>query len=108
MQSIEHASSESCQCVFQQLCALNGGLLTLEAAAASSGESLVDLTLREGDWFLDKLLQLSGVAAELADTLVPLATSTTPVGQLASAFHCLKTAHNVYKGLEVRLSSFLF
>jgi hypothetical protein len=79
------------------LCELNIGLLSLETAASNSGDSLVDLTLREGDWFLDKLLQLSGLSAELAGSLLPVAP------EIHTALRCLNTTHEVYKGLQVSI-----
>ncbi|KAJ3601732.1 hypothetical protein NHX12_032699 [Muraenolepis orangiensis] len=51
------------------LCALMRRNLIMESAAASAGEQLVDLTSRDGAWFLEELCSMSGNIAVLASLL---------------------------------------
>jgi hypothetical protein len=72
----------------------------LEAAASNTGESLVDLTLREGEWFLDKMIQISGLSVELAQVLAIIQPHSDLLG---NAINCLVVANAVFRDLEVRL-----
>ncbi|XP_059470336.1 serine/threonine-protein kinase SMG1 isoform X2 [Neocloeon triangulifer] len=83
--------------VAQKLSALNTSILALEAAAANTGESLVDLTLREGEWFLDKMVQISGLSVELAQVL-PMIQPHSDI--LGNAIACLVASNAVYRDLE--------
>jgi hypothetical protein len=71
----------------------------LEAAASNTGESLVDLTLREGEWFLDKMIQISGLSVELAQVLAIIQPHSDLLG---NAINCLVVANAVFRDLEVR------
>jgi len=87
--------------LFQKLTTVNTSILALEAAASNTGESLVDLTLREGEWFLDKMIQISGLSVELAQVL---STIQPHSDLLRNAINCLAVANTVFKDLEVRNS----
>lgn len=71
---------------------------------SGAGDCLVDLTSREGDWFLDEMYLVSTLVTELS-SLLP---SHHQLDSLAGAdtrvelvLQCLKSAHNIYKGLQV-------
>ncbi|CAJ1075376.1 LOW QUALITY PROTEIN: serine/threonine-protein kinase SMG1 [Xyrichtys novacula] len=51
------------------LCTLCRRNLVMEGAAASAGEQLVDLTSRDGTWFLEELCSLTGNVSALATLL---------------------------------------
>ncbi|XP_056143769.1 serine/threonine-protein kinase SMG1 [Lampris incognitus] len=51
------------------LCTLTRRNLVMEGAAASAGEQLVDLTSRDGAWFLEELCTMSGNVSALATLL---------------------------------------
>lgn len=59
----EHGSG-GCLCmtsvVVSALCALSKRYLVMEGAASTAAERLMDLTSRDGDWFLDELCSMSG------------------------------------------------
>ncbi|XP_063077660.1 serine/threonine-protein kinase SMG1 isoform X2 [Engraulis encrasicolus] len=46
--------------ILSALCALTRRNLVMEGAASSAGEQLVELTSRDGDWFLEELCSMSG------------------------------------------------
>ena len=46
--------------VVSALCALSTRYLVMEGAASTAAERLMDLTSRDGDWFLDELCSMSG------------------------------------------------
>lgn len=77
---------------------MNTSILALEAAASNTGESLVDLTLREGEWFLDKMIQISGLSVELAQVLAIIQPHSDLLG---NAINCLVVANAVFRDLEV-------
>lgn len=60
-------------------------------------DCLVDLTSREGDWFLEDMCLLSGIVTKLS-TLLP---SVDCDSRLQLALKCLQAAYNQYKGLQV-------
>uniref|UniRef100_A0A3Q3Q4X1 non-specific serine/threonine protein kinase n=1 Tax=Monopterus albus TaxID=43700 RepID=A0A3Q3Q4X1_MONAL len=83
------------------LCALCRRNLVMEGAAASAGEQLVDLTSRDGAWFLEELCSMIGNVSALATLLqrcpllphdleLPAPTATTQTLYLANAVYtCL-------------------
>ncbi|XP_057324226.1 serine/threonine-protein kinase SMG1 isoform X1 [Microplitis mediator] len=91
------------------LCALNKRYLMMEGAAKCAGECLVDLTLREGEWFLDEMRLMSSLIVELT-SLIPidlrLSAVTAAANQsedeilIARTLECLKSADAIYKGLQ--------
>ena len=42
------------------LCALNQSAVAMETTASQAGHRLVDMTSKEGDWFLEELCGLFG------------------------------------------------
>ena len=45
--------------VVSALCSLARRYIIMESAAAAAGDRLMDLTSRDGDWFLDELCSMS-------------------------------------------------
>ncbi|XP_076852273.1 serine/threonine-protein kinase SMG1 [Brachyhypopomus gauderio] len=56
----ELASFSLAGIIVSALCALTRRNLVMEGAAASAGEQLVELTSRDGSWFLEELCSMSG------------------------------------------------
>ncbi|XP_066497814.1 serine/threonine-protein kinase SMG1 isoform X2 [Hoplias malabaricus] len=56
----ELASFSLAGIIISALCALTRRNLVMEGAAASAGEQLVELTSRDGAWFLEELCSMSG------------------------------------------------
>lgn len=99
----EKGSTKAFECVtISALCSLNKRYLTMEAAAASAGDYLVDLTSRDGDWFLDEMHLMSSLVTELS-SLIPVQHGSSPKSEDANipvVLNCLKSANNVYKDLQ--------
>lgn len=74
------------------LCNLNRRYLMLENGAQSAGDCLLDLTSRDGEWFLDDMNSLSMQAIELL-TLLPLPSTTADDAALSVAVECVKNAN---------------
>ncbi|XP_039285302.1 serine/threonine-protein kinase SMG1-like [Nilaparvata lugens] len=81
--------------IVSALCGFNKRFLMMEAAASGAGDSLVDLTSREGDWFLDDMYLITGSVSKLL-SLLPDPTDA----RLKLALECAAMAHNQYKGLQ--------
>ncbi|XP_044575793.1 serine/threonine-protein kinase SMG1 isoform X2 [Cotesia glomerata] len=84
------------------LCALNKRYLMMEGAAKCAGECLVDLTLREGEWFLDEMRFMSSLIVELT-CLIPIDLQTNDSDDnllIKRTLDCLKSADAIYKGLQ--------
>lgn len=99
----EKGATTAFECVnITALCALNKRYLTMEAAAASAGDYLVDLTSREGDWFLDEMHLMSSLVTELTNFIPPIRSSSIADDDenIPAILNCLKVANNVYKGLQ--------
>ncbi|XP_047110312.1 serine/threonine-protein kinase SMG1 [Schistocerca piceifrons] len=88
------APALECVCI-TALCALNKRYLMMEAAAASAGDCLVDLTSRDGDWFLDEMYLVSSLVTELTAVLPSQPDPTVQI-----VLQCLKSANNIFKGLQ--------
>ncbi|XP_041633863.1 serine/threonine-protein kinase SMG1 isoform X3 [Cheilinus undulatus] len=83
--------------------------LVMEGAAASAGEQLVDLTSRDGTWFLEELCSLIGNVSALATLLqrcpdlahdleLPAPSATTQAVYLASAVYtCLQELNTNFR-----------
>nr|CAD7257208.1 unnamed protein product [Timema shepardi] len=103
----EKGAALALECVnITALCALNKRYLMMEAAAASAGDCLVDLTSRDGDWFLDEMYLASSLVTELSN-LLPLQNQFDVLGsnpvsdsRVDLVLQCLKSAHTIYKGLQ--------
>lgn len=64
----------------------------------------MDLTSRDGDWFLDEMYLVSSLVTELAGRLPShhqLDSSTGADTRVELVLQCLKSAHSIYKGLQV-------
>lgn len=80
----------------------------MESAAASAGEQLVDLTSRDGAWFLEELCSMIGNVSALATLLqrcpllhhdleLPAPSATTQAVYLANAVYtCLQVGAPTY------------
>lgn len=99
----EKGASKAFECVtISALCGLNKRYLTMETAAASAGDYLVDLTSRDGDWFLDEMHLMSSLVTELSN-LIPAQHGSSPKGEdsrIPVVLNCLKNANDVYKDLQ--------
>ena len=51
--------------IVSALCSLSKRYLVMEGAAAAAADRLMDLTSRDGDWFLDELASMSGNVGHL-------------------------------------------
>lgn len=81
-----------------ELLVMNRNFLTLETAAHRSGEWLIKLTSRDGDWFLDDLVLNSSRAVELMNNL-PLVASEEHI-LFFQVFNCVRISNNIYRGLQ--------
>lgn len=66
----------------------------------------MDLTSRDGDWFLDEMYLVSTLVTELAGLLPShhqLDSTTGADTRVELVLQCLKSAHNIYKGLQVHV-----
>ncbi|KAL6442065.1 hypothetical protein ACFW04_002410 [Cataglyphis niger] len=96
----EKGAERALECVnITALCALNKRYLMMEGAAKCAGDCLVDLTSREGDWFLDEMRLMSSLIAELI-TLIPENHKTNNDPKISLILKCLKSADCIYKGLQ--------
>lgn len=81
----------------------------MEGAAKCAEDCLVDLTSREGDWFLDEMRLMSSLIAELV-SLVPEShkNNNNAAGgggggteaQIGLVIKCLRSADSIHKGLQ--------
>ncbi|XP_067343536.1 serine/threonine-protein kinase SMG1 isoform X2 [Channa argus] len=91
------------------LCTLSRRNLVMEGAAASAGEQLVDLTSRDGAWFLEELCSMIGNVSALATLLqhcpllphdleLPATSAITQTVYLASAVYtCLQELNTNFR-----------
>ncbi|XP_076649018.1 serine/threonine-protein kinase Smg1 isoform X2 [Halictus rubicundus] len=97
----EKGAERALECVnITALCALNKRYLMMEVAAKCAGDCLVDLTSREGDWFLDEMRLMSSLISELV-TLIPechKANNNDP--RISLVLKCLRGSDYIYKGLQ--------
>lgn len=98
--SCEKGASKAFQFVIvSELLLLNQGFLTLETAAHRSGDWLIKLTSRDGDWFLDELVLNSNRAVELISNL-PLQNAKETNARFLQALNGVRIANDLYKGLQ--------
>lgn len=96
----EKGAEKALECVnVTALCVLNKRYLMLEGAAKGAGDCLVELTSREGDWYLDEMRLMSSLIAELV-TLIPDSHKTNNDPKIPLILKCLKSADRIYKGLQ--------
>ncbi|XP_077980517.1 serine/threonine-protein kinase SMG1-like [Glandiceps talaboti] len=87
------------------LCALNRRALVMEGAAAGAGDRLMDLTSRDGSWFLEELCSMSGNVSHFVGLLeehplIPMSEIVQNVIQTVSA------SNKVYIALQDLNNSF--
>ncbi|KAL4708619.1 hypothetical protein ACJJTC_001058 [Scirpophaga incertulas] len=86
----EEGAASALECaVVGMLCNLNRRYLMLENGAQSAGDCLVDLTSREGEWFLDDMSALSMQAVELL-SLIPLQSASVEENALPVVVECVR------------------
>ncbi|OAD60741.1 Serine/threonine-protein kinase SMG1 [Eufriesea mexicana] len=96
----EKGAEKALECVnITALCALNKRYLMMEGAAKCAGDCLVDLTSREGDWFLDEMRLMSSLIAELV-SLIPECHKTNNDHKISVILKCLRGSDSIYKGLQ--------
>ncbi|KAI5704053.1 hypothetical protein M8J75_001535 [Diaphorina citri] len=83
------------------LCALNKKFLLLECAAKSAADCLLDMTSRDGVWFLDDMCMTASMSVKLA-ALLP-----SPQDNILQGMQCLENLYKVYNGLQTLNHSFL-
>lgn len=89
----EEGAALALECVVVgMLCNLNRRYLMLENGAQSAGDCLVDLTSREGEWFLDDMSALSMQAVELL-SLLPLQSASAEDAAMPVAVECVRNAN---------------
>lgn len=89
----EEGAGAALECVVVgMLCNLNRRYLMLENGAQSAGDCLVDLTSREGEWFLDDMSALSMQAVELL-SLLPLQSASVEDAAMPVAVECVRNAN---------------
>ncbi|RZC27697.1 serine/threonine-protein kinase SMG1, partial [Asbolus verrucosus] len=84
--------------IANDLVLLNKNFLTLETAASRSGDMLIKLTSRDGDWFLDELVLNSTRVVEMINNL-PLKQDGEDE-RFLKIINGIKNANNIYKGLH--------
>ncbi|KAG7209878.1 hypothetical protein KM043_011480 [Ampulex compressa] len=96
----EKGAERALECVnITALCALNKRYLMMEGAAKCAGDCLVDLTSREGDWFLDEMRLMSSLISELV-TLIPENHKSNNDPKISLILKCLKGSDCIYQGLQ--------
>ncbi|XP_041362847.1 serine/threonine-protein kinase SMG1-like [Gigantopelta aegis] len=91
-------SSLTCVIV-SALCSLNKRYIMMEGAAAGAGDRLLDLTSRDGDWFLDELCSVSGNVNMFLDTLKHN-TQAGDIINFCELHHALNSTNNAYLALQ--------
>ncbi|XP_052059400.1 serine/threonine-protein kinase SMG1-like isoform X1 [Mytilus californianus] len=85
--------------IISALCSLNKRYSQMEAAAAGAGDRLMDLTSRDGDWFLDELCSMSSNVMHFIETLMAN-TLVQELVHFSSLHRALMATHNVYIALQ--------
>ncbi|KAL1129066.1 hypothetical protein AAG570_013598 [Ranatra chinensis] len=81
------------------LCNLNKKFLMMESAATSAGDRLLDLTSRDGDWFLEDMCLISGTVLKLVHQL-PSLNKENIDAMIQTSLKCLRHTHDQYKALQ--------
>jgi PI-3-kinase-related kinase SMG-1 len=71
----------------------------MEGAAKCAGDCLVDLTSRDGDWFLDEMRLMFSLISEMM-TLIPENHKSNNDPNFSLIMKCLKNADSIHKGLQ--------
>ncbi|TRY87779.1 hypothetical protein DNTS_015691 [Danionella cerebrum] len=88
--------------IVSALCALTRRNLVMEGAAASAGEQLVELTSRDGAWFLEELCSMSGNITCLVQLLqqCQLLSHDLDIPSPAETSHVVYLTNGVYTCLQ--------
>ncbi|XP_062915129.1 serine/threonine-protein kinase SMG1 isoform X2 [Mobula hypostoma] len=88
--------------IISALCALTRRNLMMEGAASSAGEQLVDLTSRDGAWFLEELCSMSGNVTCLVQLLeqCQLVPQDLDIPNPVEASEAVHLANGVYTSLQ--------
>ncbi|XP_044160054.1 LOW QUALITY PROTEIN: serine/threonine-protein kinase SMG1 [Bufo gargarizans] len=94
--------------VISALCTLTRRNLMMEGAASSAGEQLVDLTSRDGAWFLEELCSMSGNVTCLVQLLkqCKLIPQDLDIPNPMEASEAVHLANAVYTSLQELNSNF--
>ncbi|XP_053551228.1 serine/threonine-protein kinase SMG1 isoform X2 [Bombina bombina] len=94
--------------VVSALCTLTRRNLMMEGAASSAGEQLVDLTSRDGAWFLEELCSMSGSVTCLVQLLkqCKLVPQDLDIPNPLEASESVHLANSVYISLQELNSNF--
>ncbi|XP_073447222.1 serine/threonine-protein kinase SMG1 isoform X3 [Aquarana catesbeiana] len=104
----EEGSLSLASVVVSALCALTRRNLMMEGAASSAGEQLVDLTSRDGAWFLEELCSMSGNVTCLVQLLkqCKLIPQDLDIPNPLEASEAVHLANAVYISLQELNSNF--
>eukprot|EP00106_Octopus_bimaculoides_P021655 XP_014789097.1 PREDICTED: serine/threonine-protein kinase SMG1-like isoform X1 [Octopus bimaculoides] len=95
---IEGIKSLTCVIV-TALCSFNKRYLLMEGAAVGAGDRLMDLTSRDGDWFLDELCSMSGNVNQLLEILIQNSVAETEL-DICQLHNALTATHKTYIALH--------
>uniref|UniRef100_A0A674H9S7 non-specific serine/threonine protein kinase n=1 Tax=Taeniopygia guttata TaxID=59729 RepID=A0A674H9S7_TAEGU len=104
----EEGSLSLASVIISALCALTRRNLMMEGAASSAGEQLVDLTSRDGAWFLEELCSMSGNVTCLVQLLKQchLVPQDLDIPNPMEASEAVHLANGVYISLQELNSNF--
>ncbi|RMC17736.1 hypothetical protein DUI87_05401 [Hirundo rustica rustica] len=104
----EEGSLSLASVIISALCTLTRRNLMMEGAASSAGEQLVDLTSRDGAWFLEELCSMSGNVTCLVQLLKQchLVPQDLDIPNPMEASEAVHLANGVYISLQELNSNF--
>lgn len=104
----EEGSLSLASVIISALCTLTRRNLMMEGAASSAGEQLVDLTSRDGAWFLEELCSMSGNVTCLVQLLKQchLVPQDLDIPNPMEASEAVHLANGVYTSLQELNSNF--
>ncbi|XP_047289749.1 serine/threonine-protein kinase SMG1 isoform X4 [Homo sapiens] len=104
----EEGSLSLASVIISALCTLTRRNLMMEGAASSAGEQLVDLTSRDGAWFLEELCSMSGNVTCLVQLLKQchLVPQDLDIPNPMEASETVHLANGVYTSLQELNSNF--
>ncbi|XP_078521376.1 serine/threonine-protein kinase SMG1 [Lissotriton helveticus] len=104
----EEGSLSLASVIISALCTLTRRNLMMEGAASSAGEQLVDLTSRDGAWFLEELCSMSGNVTCLVQLLkqCQIIPQDLDIPNPVEASEAVHLANGVYISLQELNSNF--
>ncbi|XP_029431896.1 serine/threonine-protein kinase SMG1 isoform X1 [Rhinatrema bivittatum] len=104
----EEGSLSLASVIISALCTLTRRNLMMEGAASSAGEQLVDLTSRDGAWFLEELCSMSGNVTCLVQLLkqCKLVPQDLDIPNPIESSEAVHLANGVYMSLQELNSNF--